>query len=315
MIFKRFAKLLFLTAIFSAINPCVAREDLGFVVARVNNHIITYSDLNERYSYVLLSSNIKVNSPEERQILLNQVIDKMVDEELIRQEANKLNIRLEESEIDQVIENIVSRQKKTVAEYKKQLAQKGLSFVAYRNQIKSDIYWSKIVSDSLRSRIKITDFEIKEFFEQKKMSTDVTKYLIAEVVIPNDGDAKLLGQKLSDELKNGADFKTIVRQFSRSPTVDNSGELGWVSKNNIDSRIFESICKLDKNGYSDAVLINDSYYIFKILDKKLVTEIKENDMVNARNIIFARQLEIEAKRYLMDMRKSSFIEVDRATLK
>ena len=60
------------------------------------------------------------------------------------------------------------KKKQSLGSFKSEFARNQVSFDAYKNQIKADILWSKIVSGSLKSRIKITDLEIQEFFEQQK---------------------------------------------------------------------------------------------------------------------------------------------------
>lgn len=291
--------------------PARANDD-GFVIANVNNHIITYANLQDRYRYVVSFAKIKVNSADEKRMLLNQIVDRMIDEELIRQEAQQLKLDLNEQELDEVIATIAKNQHHSANGLKAALQKNGISFESYKDQIKADLLWSKIVSESLRSKIKITDFEIKEYFEQKKQNTDLTKYHIAEILIPSENaDSKTLAVKLAAELRRGANFKNIVKQFSRSATVENNGDLGWVSKHDVDNKIFETISKLEKNEYSEPVLIADSYYIFKLLDKKSVTHIKEDELTAAKQRIFTRQLEIESKRYLMDLHKNAFIEVNR----
>ena len=310
MIFFR----VFISVIFFISLICSANAETGFIIAKVNNRVISFSDLEDRYNFVISESKIKVNSSEEKRLLLNQIIDKMIDEELIRQEGDKLHIELTNAEIDGVVESLAERQKKNTANLKKYFASKKISFSAYRNQIKADLIWSQIISNSVKSRIKITDSEINEFLEQQKLNTDITKFLIAEIFIPDEKDAKLLATKLVVELKHGANFKTIVKQFSRSPTSEGDGEIGWVSRADIDIKIYDSISALDKNEYSDPVFLSDGYYIFRLLDKKSVTELKENDAAEARKKIFTRELGTESKSYLIDLHKNSFIEADREKL-
>ena len=286
----------------------------NFVIAKVNKRVITLFDLKDRYNFIILESKIKLNSPQEKNLLINQIIDKMIDEELIRQEGEKLSINVSEAEMDGVLESIAARQNKSVSGLKKSFAAKNLSFAAYQNQIKSDLIWSQIVSSSAKSRIKISDAQIREFLEQQKLNTDVTKFLIAEIFIPKDHDSKLLAEKLAVELRHGADFQTIVSQFSRSPAAESGGELGWIAKGEVDNKIYNAISALEKNQYCDPVFLNEGYYIFKVLDKKSVVELKENDAAEARKKIFMREIDIESKSYLIDLHKSAFIEVNRKEL-
>lgn|SRR3989338_4222584 len=296
------------------IFPCEilhAKYQSSVAIANVNNKAITLFDLQDRYNFLTKIMKIKVVNSSEKEIFFSQIIDKMVDEELIRQEAVKLQIIVDENEVSGVLESLATRKKQSLESFKREFIQKNISFENYKNQIRTDLLWSKIVAGSLKSRIKITDLEIKEFYEQQKLETDITKYFIAEIFIPKSKDTKLLAQKLVDELKNGADFTDIVKQFSRSPSSDNNGEIGWVSKGDIDDKIYQAIHNLPKKSYSDPIFLNDGYHIFRLLDKKSVVEIKDDDVIFAKNRIFMQRLETEGRGYLMELHKKSFIEVYR----
>ncbi len=314
MILKRLSQIFAAIAIFVVGQINCAQAETSLVVAKVNKRVITSLDLRDRYNFIISESKIKINSAEERSLLINQIIDKMVDEELIRQEGEKLHITLSPEEVEDVMKSIAQRQKKSLATLKQSFASRRISFSAYQDQVRADLIWSQIISGSVKSRIKIADSQIKEFLEQQKLNTDITKFLIAEIFIPSDKEAKLLAEKLVAELRRGANFKTIVKQFSRSPTADNDGEFGWVSSGDVDSKVYNGIIGLEKNEYSEPIFLVEGYYIFKLLDKKSVTELRENDAAEARKKIFMRELDIEAKSYLIDLRKGAFVEVNRAHL-
>jgi peptidyl-prolyl cis-trans isomerase SurA len=287
---------------FAKISFANAYEN-SFIVAKINNKVITNLELTDRYHFVLFSSKIQSLSGQDKESLLNQIIDKMVDEELIKN----------------AIELVALRQKKNTVQFKLNLLQQNISFANYAKQIESELLWSKIISEVLRSRVKITDAETKEFFEQQKFNINVRKLFIAQIFIPQDDNhsnhAAIISKKLVTELRNGADFQSIVKQFSRdSISVEHNGEIGWVSQNDIDQRIYAEVSKLKKGGYSDPILLSEGYYIFKLIDSKVETKIEDQDLNIARNHIFVKKLQNLAKGYLMDLRKRAFIEVDRKRL-
>ncbi len=287
----------------------------NFVVAKVNSKVITNLELIDRYRFVLFSSKIQVNLAQERKDLLNQIIDKMVDEELIRQEAEGLKIEVLPNEIEDAVEMMALRQKKNVTQFKLALIEKNLSYQNYLRQVEVELAWSKIISETLRGKVKITEVEINEFFEQQKFNTNIKKFFISEIFIPQSDNAEAISAKLVAELRNGADFRSIVKQFSRdSLTAENDGELGWVSQNDIDPKIFAAISKLKKNEYSDPVLAADGYYIFKVVSTKLEAKIEDRDLNAARSNIFVKKLQNLAKGHLMDLRKKSFVEIERGRL-
>lgn len=286
--------------------------DSNFVIARVNSKVITYLELMDRYHFVLLASKINAKSIQDKKMILNQIMDKMIDEELIRQEAANMKIEVTADEIQTAIDDVALQQRKNAAQFKLSLSQKNISVINYVRQIEADIMWSKIIADTLRPKVKITDAEIQEFFEQQKLNTNITKLFIAEVFIPNGEKSAEISAKLVSELRSGADFRSIVKQFSRdSLSVENNGEIGWVSQKDLDKKIYDEVSKLKKGEYSNPILLADGYYIYKLLNTKFENKIEDQDLNVARNNIFMKKLQNIARGYLMDLKKKSFVEVDR----
>jgi peptidyl-prolyl cis-trans isomerase SurA len=303
-------KRLVLIAVFSFISFSSQSAELtDFVVAKINNKAIASSEVIDRYRFVVLTAKLSVKEAEEQKILREQIIDKMVDEELIRQDAKNLKIEAGEKEITDGIELIALQRKQTPAQFKALLQRNNLSFESYSKQVETEILWSKIIAETLRSKVKVSDVEVREFFEQHKLNSDVRKFLLAEVLISPSENAAQLASKLAIELKSGADFKTIVKQFSSSVIGDGSGEIGWVAQTDLDSKIYVAISKLGKGDYSDSVQLADGYHIFKLIDSRVETKIADQDLNAAKGIIFNRKLQSLAKGYLMDLRKRAFVEI------
>ncbi len=283
----------------------------NFIIAKINNKAITNSELLDRYRFVIAASKIKIATEEDKKLLLNQILDKMIDEELIRQESASLKLEVTPEEMREAIDIVAAQQKKNATQFKLFFNNNSLSFDNYLKQMESEILWSKIISEILRSRVKVTDVEVREFFEQHKFNTDIKKFFLAEILISNTENTEKFASKLLEELKRGADFRNIARQFSTSVTAENNGEIGWVSQADIDPKIYAAIHKLRKGEYSNPVNLNDGYRIFKLLDVKVETHINDQDLNSARNAIFSNKLQTVAKGYSMDLRKKSFVEISR----
>lgn len=281
----------------------------NFIAAKINNKAITNSEVEDRYRLVLRTSAISVKNEYEKKMLREQIVSKMIDEELIRQESKNLKLEVEPNEIRDAIEIIALQRKQNPAQFKAFFMNNNLSFENYLQQVEAEILWSKIMSEVLRAKVKVTDVEVKEFFEQHKFNTDVRKFLIAEILISNSENAAQFASKLSLELKQGADFINLVRQFSSAISAENNGEIGWVSQADIDVKIYNAISKLTKGNYSTPVLLPDGYHIFKLIDAKVETKIADQDLTAAKNAIYSRKLQILAKGYLMDLKKKVFIEI------
>lgn len=275
------------------------------IIARVNDKIITNYDLSDRYRFLKLFNRLKIS----KNAVQSRIIDKMIDEEIIRQQAKKLKITTSSNEIKGAIEGFARKKGVSYQKFKRSFAKKGISFQNFSKQVESELLWSKIITKILRPRIKISDLEIREFLEQKNQETDITQYKIAEIFIPKQKDSKTLVQKLYLELKEGANFNDFVRQFSQSDTAENNGEIGFVSKSDIDEKIYQEISQIEINQYSKPIFLQDGYHIFKLLDKKTSQKISDSQQNFAKQRIFMQKIKTSAKSYMMKIKKDAFIEI------
>jgi peptidyl-prolyl cis-trans isomerase SurA len=303
----------------SIFNRDVAAKNQSiYAVAKINNTIITSSELIDRYKFVLFDSGIVVKSDIEKINIINQILDKMIDEELIRQEAKKYEIKISEEEVKEAITIIMAQKKERISSYKSKLIKNKISYDNFLKQINAEISWSKIASEFLASRIKITDFEINEFIEQNSLSKNYRKVLLGEIFLPSiDGkENKILANKLVEDLRSGADFKTFVKQFSKdSFASDSFGEIGWVIESNLEEKIRKGIAGLEIKQYSNPIFLNNGFYIFKLIDVKNEIKLEDKDINFAKNNLFLKKLQILAKSSLNEIRKNSFIEIDRKKIK
>lgn len=291
------------------------------ILAKVNNRIITNIDLIDRYRLVSSISKIKFNSLAEKQAIFSQLLKTMVDEELQIQEAKNLQIELDQDKFDQSLKEIASSQKKTIRQLYSSFQGKSISYASFTRQLQSQVLWSQIVRKEVVPKIKISQSEINELLEFRKIKSDIKKLFISEIYIPFDYknghdaiDSKSLIFKIYDELKKSKDFKNIVKQFSHSPTAEFGGEIGWVGEGDVDRRIYQAIKGLEVGEVSKPVLMDGGYYLFKVGDQKTFSTLTDQDLEQIKNIIFNKKLQLYAKSYLMDIRKKAYIKIDQKKL-
>lgn len=287
--------------------PAQAQHD--FIAAKINQKVITYSELLDRYHFVIRTSRLKTISETDKKSLLEQILEKMIDEEVIMQSAKTLNITATEEEINETVKEIATQQNQNLTQLRAFFKKNNLSFENHLRQIESEILWSKIISGVIRPRARVTEIEIREFLEQHKVETEIKRFLIAEILIQRTSKhSEQLAKKITYELKHGADFNSLAKQFSDAGN-ENNGEIGWVSQGDVDEKVYQEIFKLGKNGYSEPVVLGDAYHIFKVLDAKTEIIISDQNMKAAQEMLLNKKVQNMARSYLMDMRKKAFVEM------
>ena len=139
------------------------------IVAVVNEDIITLYDLNlalQPYQAKIKALNY---SPEkEREALFKlraELLNQIIDEKLTDQAVKRNNIEVSEKEIDATIERIKAARSLTDEDIRAGIALQGLTMEGYRKAIKEQLLRSILVNREIKSKIVITEDEIKKYYE------------------------------------------------------------------------------------------------------------------------------------------------------
>jgi parvulin-like peptidyl-prolyl isomerase len=126
-----------------------------FVIAKVDNQAITNLDLKDRFLVITKMSKVKIDSFLEKQIVLNQILQKMIDEELQIKEAKSLGIGLDQEKFYQVQLEISHSYDKEPAELKKFFQQKSSPYDSFLKQIRSK---KPSFQKSKSAKLKLTNY-------------------------------------------------------------------------------------------------------------------------------------------------------------
>ena len=214
-----------------------AQGELG-IAAVVNDEVISLHDLNGRLSLVIATSRLE-DRPTIRRRLAPQVLRNLIDEQLKLQEAKRLRIRVTQAEIDGAITRIETSNNFGDGGLSAFLAGRGIDMPILLGQIEAEIAWVKLVTQSSRQKISMSDDEIDETMAEIGANKGMPEFLASEIFLrlespDQERDVRLLADRLLQQLGSGADFDTLARNFSHSGTAAIGGDLGWVQRGQID---------------------------------------------------------------------------------
>jgi peptidyl-prolyl cis-trans isomerase SurA len=271
MIKRLFAAAIALAAL-AAGWPASAQE-IDRIAAVVNDDIITNHDLDQRVKMALVLSHLP-DTLDVRRRVVPQVLRKMIDETLQTQEAKRLKITLSPQDLNQGVASIERQNHMPPGTLMKQVSDSGLDPSLVRNQIGADLLWYKVVGNVLQPTLHIGDEEINDRLETLKAREGKPEYLVSEIFLPvdnpmQDEQARTLGERLIEQLRQGAPFPVLASQFSQSPTAANGGSLGWVSDGMIDDDLLKAVSSLQPGTITGLVRIGDGYHILGLVNRRI----------------------------------------------
>jgi len=128
--------------------------------------------------------------------------------------------------------------------------------------------------DSLKDRMKATDAEVDAYLaNHPELDTDKQKRAEAEEVLK--------------QLRAGADFATLAKQYSTDGSKDKGGDLGWFGHGDMVPEFEQAAYALKPGEISGVVQSKFGFHIIKLEERKTETKDgKQEEKVHARHILF-----------------------------
>jgi peptidyl-prolyl cis-trans isomerase SurA len=210
------------------------------VVAVVGDRPILLTDLRRRARPFLLQIASRLPAGPQRDAAESQIykelIEKMIDDELESQAADKARIGVTADQIDAAIRNIATAQGISTTELVKSAGRSGLGEQEYRDELRRQILEGKMLELRVKGRIRITEEDVKAMYErtmrEERKRREFRAGWIVLRVMPGSSPAAVaernaLAAKLVREVRRGSDFAALAKQFSDdSATRELGGDLG-----------------------------------------------------------------------------------------
>ena len=109
----------------------------------------------------------------------------------------------------------------------------GVPQTALEDQVRAQLGWRQLIQRRFVSQVEISDTQIDEVVERLKANQGKPQYLVASIFLAVDQDAgeaevKALADRLVSEIRRGAPFPAVARQFSQAAGAQGGGDMGWV---------------------------------------------------------------------------------------
>lgn len=300
---------------FSSEAKTTPKQKSDGIAAIVNDSVILESEVNH-LMYRVTQQTDKKNLPDPK-LLRKQIMDQLINEALIMQEAKRNNISISDQELNQAITGIATQNGLTVAQLTNYLKSIGLNFNEYKKQIRRDMIMDRIRMAELRDRITVSDYEVNNVTKNIKQqptqnfAVDLSHILIALPENPTQNEINEAKQKVNlilNKLSKGETFSKLAMTYSNDDLALNGGAMGWNDVNALPS-LFESHAMRAKKGeVIGPIRSNAGFHLLKVNDVKGYQAPKVNvNEVNAQHILLTTNVildDAKAQAKLKQLRES-----------
>jgi peptidyl-prolyl cis-trans isomerase SurA len=268
-------------------------ELLDRVAATVNEGVVLTSELDEQM--FIIADRLKAQKVEmpPQNVLRQQVLDRLVLQELQMQRANRAGIKVSDETLNNALTDVAQSNKIKLADLPNALAEQGIDYASYRDNIRKELAMQILRQRDVISRINVSPREIDQFLErQKKMPSEGNEYNVSHILIavPQAATPEQLDEaaKKADEVytkaTGGEDFGQLAVAYSNSQTALEGGSLGWRKGSELPTFLGEAIAGMKAGDVSKPIRTPSGFHLAKLNDMRGNTQVIVNQ-VHARHIL------------------------------
>jgi len=265
MILKKHTLIFTLLLIF-AVSKVLAGVSIA---VKVNNTIISSDDI-KRESLYLKALNTKLENLDNEQIL------RIAKESIIREkikliELNKYYV-LDQSNplLDKVVKDFYLKlNMQNEIEFENHLKKYDLNISEIKKKIEIETTWNDLINNNYRNQIKIDKNKLLEKINNLKADKQKKSYLLSEIVfeIKVGQSIDQVFFKIEESIKE-IGFENTANIYSITDSSKFGGKIGWVDEENLAPIIKSEIQKINLEGYTKPITINNNLLILKLQDTK-----------------------------------------------
>ncbi|MBV6273556.1 peptidylprolyl isomerase [Alcaligenaceae bacterium CGII-47] len=267
------------------------------IAAIVNKHVITLGQLADKTAQVRLQMEQQGVPVPDAQALRHQVLQQMINTELQNQEALQLGIRVNDAQIEQATQTIAQRNRMNVVQLRKEIEATGMSWDAYREELREQIQQDTLRQRLVEDRITVSDSDIDAFLNSPvqangapimapvppppaepeppapPVATGPELLELAQilVIVPDFASEAMVQEKRSyaesllKKLRSGADFAGVAAASSEGPQALQGGDMGIRPLNDWPDLFVRTIKTLGPGQVSGVIQSGRGFHILKVL--------------------------------------------------
>lgn len=292
-------------------GPAQSQDSLR-AAAVVNDDIISLLDLSMRIRLAILGAGVK-DTPESRGRIAQQVLRRLIDERLQMQEAERLDISVPDGEVAQAIESLAKQNDMAKEDFLNLLRKRSILPSSLADQIRAQIAWQSVVRQRWSSRVKISPEEVDEIVA--RISGDENELLrrLAEIALTvetaqQEDRIAANANRLVEQLRGGANFAGLARQFSQSATAKLGGDLGWIRDGQLPEELSAVVATMNPGDISSPIRTVSGYTILLLREEKQGSE-EDIDREKITENLRSQRVERLAQRSLNELRRSANVDI------
>jgi len=306
------------------------------IIARVNNQIITRSELNrakEQTANELKQQNVSDTDPKfkERD---KDVLRDLIDQQLLLEKGKDMGITGDTDLVKRLDEMRKQMNLESLEDLEKAAQQQGVSFEDFKQNIRNNIITQQVIGSEVGRNIKISQQETQDFYNKNKAELERPEAVHLEEILvstqppqtqhdANKGSdaaapedpaklqaAEQKANQLLKDIRGGAKFEDVAKKSSDGPTGSQGGDLGIFKRGELAKELEDKTFSMKPGDVSDVIRTKQGYLILKVAEHYSAGIPPLNEVEQQiQEQIYMRKLQPALRTYLTKLREQAYIDI------
>ena len=292
-----------LSLIFSSVLPGIIQAqthpnskfkiEIPKLVARVNGVDIESKYIEFRLSQIMKLALKKAKRPltvKEKNSIVKDLIEKEVVRELVNQQAEKENLKIDHELIEKELK-LLRAGYASEEEFNNALKSRNINLEEIKKSMQIEINARQLLNAEIKGKVNISDNEVKKYYEDNKPRFQRpeayhTRHILAAYFPPEALRNQTIEElkknkeyftriaeekidKVIKELKKGANFVELAKNLSDDESSrENGGDLDFIYKGIFETSFDEAVEKLNPGETSEKIKTRFGFHVIQLIEKR-----------------------------------------------
>jgi len=303
----------------------VATKTVEEIIARVNNEIITRSELEKARVAAEEDARQECQGKCTPEQLRTDIEDRqkntlrdLIDQSLLVQRGKDMGVNVEPDVIKKLDQLRQQNKIDSMEDLEKAVSAQGTNWEDFKNNIRNGILTQRVISNEVGSHINIGRDEVEKYYKEHKAEfVRPEQVALREIEVSTEGkkdeelpELKKKAETALKRVKDGEDFGEIAKRFSDSTTAKQGGFLGVYKRGELSKELEDMVFKMKKNELTDVMDTKQGYLVLQVLERYEAGEQPLNKVDNEiTDHLYSERMEPALRNYLKTLREQSYVVI------
>ncbi len=324
---KKFRLLVFAAALVIGAIPAIADSIVEDIVARINDQIITASELKRSKEQLLTELKQQYGAEADAKYAERDkdILRDLIDQKLLLAKGKADGLTGDTELVKRLDELRKQMNLESMDDLEKEALKQGVSFEDFKQNIRSNIITQQVIGRDVGSKIQMTQQDAQKFFKEHQKELEQPESIqLSEILVsidkavpedPKDPDSKAVtarrkAEKTLAAIRAGKKFEDAARESSDGPTAAQGGDLGVFKPGQLAKELQDRTFAMKAGDISDVIRTKQGFIILKVTAhnaagmptmKQIEPQIQEQ--------IYLEKLQPALRAYLTKLREVAYVDV------